>query len=156
MQRRYVTPQGLKKHRQRIAILEERLRHLESQTAEAAEVGGNQWHDNASYEQLVIDIRGVDHQLTTAHKILREMVIATEPSGDCVAIGTYVKIDFDGDIEEWQIGGHGESDPQNGIIAYDTPLASLLIGKPVGEAVTGQIAERNVTIKILELITKET
>lgn len=54
----YFTRRGLAKLHKEIEKLEKKLQDLQSQTAHVAEVGGNQWHDNAAYESLIIDIRG--------------------------------------------------------------------------------------------------
>lgn len=145
------TQEGLKKLRERIAQLENAIQHLESQTSHVADVGGNQWHDNASYDALLIDIRGADFRLREAHKELNQAQIAPEPDGTKVAIGVTVRIDFSGDEEEWLVGGHGESDPDSNIIAYDTPLAMLILDKSQGEMVSGNIGGRKVEIRIIEI-----
>ena len=139
--------------RQYAARLEEDIKKLEIQISDAAETGGNQWHDNFSYEQITQQIRGLDHRLQEVHNTLRQAVLAPRPSGSEVAIGTKVKIKFNDDQEDWYIGGHGESDPDVNILAYDTPLAQLMLGKKVGEVAEGKIAEQKVRIEILGIET---
>jgi Leu/Phe-tRNA-protein transferase len=63
----YFTHRGLVKLRKEIEELEKKLQDLQSQTVHVAEVGGDQWHDNAAYESLVIDIRGMDRRLADVH-----------------------------------------------------------------------------------------
>jgi hypothetical protein len=41
--------------------------------------------------------------------------------------------------------------PDNGMIAYNTPLASLIMGKQKGEVVIGIIAGKKTKIEILEI-----
>jgi len=96
------TRRGLDKLRGEIEELENRLKELQSQTAHVAEIGGDQWHDNASYDILVIDIRGVDRRLNDAHQQLNQAMIVDPPKNfDVVSIGTRVKIDRDNKEMIW-------------------------------------------------------
>ena len=148
----YFTRRGLQKLHSEIAELEKKLQDLQSQTAQTAETGGNQWHDNASYESLVIDIRGMDWRLSEAHQALNGAILVEPPTSfDQVFIGTRVKIVHDGKEVVWEIVGFGESDPDHEMVAYNTPLASLIMGKCKGEVVSGAIAGRRTRIEILEI-----
>lgn len=148
----YFTRRGLAKLYREIEKLEKKLQDLQSQTAHIAEVGGDQWHDNASYDILVIDIRGMDYRLSDAHQALNNAILVDPPiSLYRVAIGTCVKIVRDGEEMTWEIVGFGESDPDNDMLAYNTPLASLIMGKRRGEVITGTIAGRKTEIEILEI-----
>lgn len=139
-------------HRRRIAELEEKLQNLQSQTALVAEVGGNQWHDNASYDLLVIDIRGVDHRLSEAHRVLNQAEFVEPPrDADRVRIGTKAQISVSGERQIWVIAGYGESDPDNGFIAYNTPLAQCIVGRRTGETTIGEIGGKRVAIEIIEI-----
>lgn len=148
----YFTRRGLAKLHREIEGLEKKLQDLQSQTAHVAEVGGDQWHDNAAYESLVIDIRGMDRRLSDAHQALRNVILVEPPPNfDKVTIGTRVKIVRDGEEMTWEVVGFGESDPDNDMLAYNTPLASLIMGKRKGEVVAGTIAGRTTEIEILEI-----
>ncbi len=148
----YFTRRGLTKLCKKIKELEKKLQELQSQTAHVAEVGGDQYHDNASYEMLVIDIRGMDRRLTDAHRCINQAIFVEPPmSFDKVTIGTCVKIVRDGEEITWEIVGFGESDSDRNMLAYNTPLASLIMGKRRGEVVSGAIAGRQTEIEILEI-----
>lgn len=148
----YFTRRGFVKLQREIEELERKLQDLQSQTAYVAEVGGDQYHDNASYEMLVIDIRGIDRRLADAHQCLNQAVLI-EPSTsfDKVTIGTHIKIVRDGIEMTLEIVGFGESEPERDMIAYNTPLASLIMGKRKGEMVNGIIAGKQTEIEILEI-----
>lgn len=151
-ERFYFTHRGLVKLRREIEELEKKLQDLQSQTAHVAEVGGDQWHDNAAYEPLVIDIRGLDRRLAGAHQALNRATLVEPPTSfDKVTIGTRVKIVRDGEEMTWEIVGFGESDPDRDMLAYNTPLASLIMGKRKGEVVSGTIAGRQTEIEVLEI-----
>lgn len=148
----YFTRRGLAKLRKEIEKLEKKLQDLQSQTAHVAEVGGDQWHDNAAYESLVIDIRGMDRRLADAHQALNRATLFEPPTNfDKVTIDTKVKIVRDGEEMTWEIVGFGESDPDRDMLAYNTPLASLIMGKHKGEVVSGTIAGRQTEIEVLEI-----
>jgi transcription elongation factor GreA len=148
----YFTRYGLTKLHREIEDLEKKIRSLQSQIAYVADVGGDQYHDNASYEMLVIDIRGMDHQLSDLHQVLNNAILVEPPTNfDKVTIGTRARIIRDDKEMTWEIVGFGESDPDNGMLAYNTPLASLIMGKRKGEVVSGTIAGRKTEIEILEI-----
>lgn len=152
MNKLYFTRKGLQKLHDEIAEFEKRVKGLQSQSAEVAETGGNAWHDNASYDNLVIQLRGADQRLADAHKAMNRAVIVDPPSTlDRVTIGTRVKIRRDGEEEEWEIAGYGESDFEHNIIAYNTPLAILLMKKQRGDKTQGIIGEKKAQIEICEI-----
>lgn len=153
MERFYFTAEGLKKYQKRIEDLEAKLRALQSQTAEIAEVGGNQYHDNASYEQLVIQIRGIDAQLSEGHKILNNIWVVDKPNNaQRVCIGCLAQIEQNGEKKEIQIMGYGESDPKNGKISYNAPLAKSIIGAEIGEVREITIGGRLVNLEIFNIL----
>lgn len=148
----YFTRRGLIKLHKEIEGLENKLKELQSQTAYVAEVGGDQYHDNASYEMLSIDIRGMDRRLSDAHRCLNQAILVELPMNfDKVTIGSRVRIVRDGEETTWEIVGFGESDPDRNMLAYNTPLASLIMGKRKGEIVGGVIAGRQIEIEVLEI-----
>lgn len=150
----YFTRVGFEKLRKEIDSLTMRLNELQAQTAHVAEVGGDQYHDNASYDLLVIDIRGVDGRLSAAHKALNNAVIIDSPrQTDKVRIGTKVCVIDLGDNQEsvWNIAGFGESDPDINVLAYNTPLGAMLMGKKEGEVAERVIGGKAVKMKIKKI-----
>lgn len=148
----YFTNRGLSKLRKEIEALEKALQDLQAQVAHVAEVGGNQWHDNASYDALVIDIRGADWRLGQAMQSLKQAVLVGPPVNfDHVVIGARVKLLRDGQEMTFEVAGYGEFDEELDLIAYNTPLVSPIMGKAAGETVTCYIAGKKTELKILEI-----
>ena len=148
----YFTRRGLIKLHNEIEGLENKLKELQSQTAYVTEVDGDQYHDNASYEMLTIDIRGMDRRLSDAHQCLNQAILVEPPMNLAkVTIGTCVRIVRSGEETTWEIVGFGESDPNRNMLAYNTSLASLIMGKHKGEIVSGTIAGKKTVIEILEI-----
>lgn len=151
-ERIYFTKRGWGKLKKEIVKLTKKIVELQSQTAYVAEIGGDQYHDNASYEMLTIDIRGIDHRLSEAHHHLNKAILVEVPKNtERVSIGTRVDILKNEKEETWEIAGFGESDASRRIIAYNTLLASLLIGKREGDIVNGIIAGKHTKIEILKI-----
>ena len=152
MKRPYFTRHGFDKLRRETAEVEARLQEIQGETASVAEFGGDQWHDNAGYDHLVIDIRGLDRRLSDMRRLLEQAIIVETPTNlDRVAIGTCVKIRRNGTKTELEITGFGESEPGRNALAYNTPLATLIIGKRIGEITKGVIAGKETEIEILEI-----
>ncbi|MCL5781920.1 MAG: GreA/GreB family elongation factor [Patescibacteria group bacterium] len=150
----YFTKSGIQKLRVEIGKLTLRLNELQAQTAHVAEVGGDQYHDNASYDLLVIDIRGVDHRLSAAHKALNHAVVIDPPTtAEKVRIGTKVTIvdTVDGHESTWEIVGYGESDPDKDLLAYNTPLVAAIMGKTEGQEINTFINGVKARIKIKKI-----
>jgi len=148
----FFTKRGLSKLQAEIEVLEKRLQNLQTQVANVCDVGGNQWHDNASYDALLIDIRGADWRLGQAVQSLKQIELVSPPTNfDRVLIGTRVKISMDGEEMTFEVAGHGESDDELDLISYNTPLVSLIMGKAIGEIATGYIGGKRRELKILEI-----
>lgn len=148
----YFTPTGHAKLLEEISRIEGRLKSVQSQGGELAEVGGNAWHDNAGYEQMVIDLRGVNAQLSKLQEIKNHATIRNIPNElNRVAIGTFATINLNGFEEKFGIVGYQQSDPDRNLIAYDTPLAKLIIGLAKGERRETKFGQQKMVAEIVEI-----
>jgi transcription elongation GreA/GreB family factor len=71
-------------------------------------------------------------------------VIADPASTDTVAFGSTVTFRRDdGRVQKYRIVGEDEADPKAGSISFVSPMATLLMGKAVGDVVgaSGQVLE---------------
>lgn len=85
-------------------------------------------------------------------KIIEESIEYQEANNDKVFIGSIVKIEYeDGTQEKYQILGYGESDLDQDIISYLSPLGASLLGKKSGEFFEFINNEYKEMIKILEI-----
>lgn len=142
-----VTPEGLERLRERLDELGARLASLIAGKGEAAEVGGNVWHDNASFEDLERQERLLRRQIADLrHKLDTATLVDTsrEPRGDTVQLNSTVELRYeDGRARVLRIAGHGESDPTAGVISYDAPLARALLGSRLGDTITVTVGARS-------------
>lgn len=133
-QKAYFTKQGMDEFSRKIREAEDELRGMYGRLAELAEVGGNQYHDNFSFEQVMRDINMLDAKLAQDKNVLlNAIVIDPIKNPREVCIGASVLIERNGKEEKWKILGYGESDPETRQIAYNAPLARSIIGKKVGD-----------------------
>lgn len=147
------TPQGRRRLETSLAELEQRVALLVREKAETAETGGNQWHDNFSFEQLERDERALRHRIAALRDRLDRAVDVTPAADDqTVGIGTTVDIELDGaDRRTVTIVGHGESDPAHGKVTYDAPLGQAILDAHAGERRTMRVAGKSRTVAVLGL-----
>lgn len=130
-----MTLKGVEKLKFDIERYKKRLIGVRQKKGNAAEVGGDVWHDNSALEELEHQERILMREIFELNNTLRKAEIVDNKLGDNkVSIGSKVKITFldDNSSAEFTIAGHGESDPENNIISYDSPLGAALYGKNIG------------------------
>jgi transcription elongation factor GreA len=132
----YLTRAGYEKLREELKALMKQKNQLSLDIGEAREKGDLK--ENAEYhsaKEKVGEVMGrigkIQDKLESA-KIIDEMNIPK----DIVAIGTTVTLeDSDGDTMEYALVGEDESDPSEGKISVQSPLAQGLLGKKVKQTV---------------------
>jgi len=117
--RNLVTPTGLRQ----IEATVERLQAA-SPEARAAE-------DRAGVARIQRDLRYWSGRQRTAEVVAPPVAAGTVRFGSSVALQKR-----DGPCIRYQIVGEDEADPASGKISYVSPIARLLIGAAVGDAVT--------------------
>jgi len=130
MKRVYFTRAGMDQFHQKLLEDKKKLKALYSRLSELADVGGDGYHDNFSYENQMREISMLSGQIVRQESLLSCCLVIDPPKKkNQVAIGINVLLEQNGHEEQWLVVGHGESDPDSNKIAYDTPLAQVLMGK---------------------------
>lgn len=136
-QRILLTSGGVKLIKERINALKKELALVRSQKGEAADTGGNAWHDNAAFEGLELRERTLIQQIQReGEKLVKAQVIDEKKTHNAakVQIGSRVTIVYaDGEKAIFTIVGSGEGDPPSGKVAYDAPLGTALMGAKAGD-----------------------
>jgi transcription elongation GreA/GreB family factor len=148
----YFTEKGFENYRIGVSNLESKLKNLLSQTQEAAELGGDAWHDNASYEHLMEDIHMSESRLKMAKELLKNVKIIRYP--DCVdkvVLGCEIKLLMDGIEKQYEIIAYGESDGDNKKVLYDAPISRVLMGHSLGDKICSVLGDKKREIEILDL-----
>nr|WP_028976736.1 transcription elongation factor GreA [Sporolactobacillus terrae] len=109
----------------------------------------NSEYDAAKDEQAFVEAR--IQQLEVM--IRNSVIIEDDETTDVVKIGKAVTFKElpDGEEETYQIVGSAESDPFQGKISNDSPMAKGLIGLSVGEEVSVSTPGGDIRVKILKV-----
>jgi transcription elongation factor GreA len=149
----YLTRAGYEKLKKELAGLMKQKSQTSLDIGEAREKGDLK--ENAEYHsakekmgELMGRIGMIQDKLQSA-KIIDEMDIPK----DTVAIGTTVSLeDSDGDTVEYALVGEDESDPMEGKISVQSPLAQGLLGKKVAQSADVLLPNGTRTFKILKVV----
>ncbi|MBI3888601.1 hypothetical protein HY311_02310 [Candidatus Nomurabacteria bacterium] len=161
MARLYFTRSGADRITRQKQELFDKLKSKQGQKGEAAEIGGNQWHDNFSFEQLCREEQMLNAQIAEINAKMAEMMVVDEAPTDTteLRIGHIAVLDVDGEAKVYQVGGFEDSeanvDPP--VISYLAPLIRPFIGREQGHTTRLQIAgkTKQVTLDDIRLPRKE-
>lgn len=117
------------------------LEHRLQQAREAYETAQTIEDVNERRRQAAIPLRDMRYFAT---RVRTAQVIAAPTSIDIVAFGSTVTFRRDdGRVQTYRIVGEDEADPKAGSISFVSPVARLLLNKPVGDevSISGQSLE---------------
>jgi transcription elongation factor GreA len=111
--------------------------------------------ENSEYDSAKDEQAFVEGRIQTLEKMIRNAVIIEEDENnkDTVTLGksvTFVELP-DGDEETYSIVGSAESNPFEGKISNDSPIAKSLMGKKIGDQVTVQTPGGDMVVKIVDV-----
>ena len=136
MAKLYFTGAGADRITRRKQELMDKLKKTQGQKGEAAEIGGNQWHDNFSFEQLMREEQMLNAQIAEINEKMSQMVVVDEAPTDItqLRIGHIAVFDVEGEMKTYLVGGYEDSEANTDppIISYLAPLARPFIGKEQG------------------------
>ena len=111
--------------------------------------------ENSEYESAKDEQSFVESRISQIEHMLQYSVIIdnNDVAADEVSMGRQVTFKelLDEEPETYQIVGESESDPLNGKISNESPMAKGLIGHKVGEEVEIEIPNGTMKVKILEV-----
>lgn len=139
---------GYERLKRQLERLEREFVKVSKGKAEAAEVGGDVWHDNPAFDAIEQRQRTLIRQIAEVKDALSRAVIIEEGTseGGGAQIGSTVEVEFEGgELMTVKIGDYTEADPSKGIISYKSPLGSALLGAVAGEERQYRAADRVIT-----------
>lgn len=150
----YMTLQGKKK-------LEDELKHLKTEkrkeVVERIKVARSfgDLSENSEYDAAKDEQAFVESKISQLEQMIRDAVIIQEDESnpDVVTIGktvTFIELP-DGDEETFTIVGSAESDPFDGKISNDSPMAKSLLGKGIGDEVSVSTPDGELRVKIVKV-----
>ncbi|MRI83703.1 MAG: transcription elongation factor GreA [Nitratiruptor sp.] len=151
-----MTAYGYQKIEREFAALQEERPKVVEEIERAKEHGD--LRENAEYHAAKERLAFIDARLAELADLLaRAQVI--DPSKlphDRVSFGsTVLLLDIEEDeVIEYTIVGATESDPEHGLISYNTPLARALLGKEEGDEIQVKLPKGEIDFEILKVYYK--
>ncbi len=131
----YLTPQGIRRMRERLARLKAALPERIAEAQRTADFGDRS--DNAAYKDAKGLLRRTHRQIWSIEDQLKRVVPIVPPATSAtVQIGSTVVIESkDGTRKTFEILGPIETDPGAGRISLESPLGKALLNQPKGSTV---------------------
>lgn len=132
----YVTSKGLEETRAELDFLKnEKRKDIAERIAAARDFGD--LTENAEYDDAINEQNLVENRIEELEKVLRDVKVIKHSVEDneFVTIGSTVKVEMDGEIDEFTIVGRIEADPSKKRISNESPVGSALLGAKIGEEI---------------------
>ena len=146
----YLTSEGLEKLKKEYQhLVTVRRKEVTERIAKAREYGDiseNSEYDTAKDEQSFVEGRILELEEIIKHA----RTIDKAKKADIVRLGSKVKVDVNGQQDEFIIVSSIEADPMEGKISDESPVGKSLIGAKVGDVVT-VASTIKATYRILEI-----
>lgn len=111
--------------------------------------------ENSEYESAKDEQAMVESRIAQIENMLQyaEIIDNEDVDKDEVSMGRTITIQElpDEEPEEYQIVGESESDPFNGKISNESPMAKGLLGRKVGEVVEVEVPNGTIKLKIVKV-----
>ena len=111
--------------------------------------------ENSEYESAKDEQAMVESRIAQIENMLQyaEIIDNEDVEKDEVSMGRTITIQElpDEEPEEYQIVGESESDPFNGKISNESPMAKGLLGHKVGEVVEVEVPNGTIKLKIVKV-----
>ena len=115
-----------------------------------AELGD--FSENVEYQLAKGKLRGINDSIVKIENQLKNAVaIPTQKQTDIVQLGNTVTVANEKGQTSLQILGSVETNPQKGIISYNSPIGAALMDHKVGEMIKIKVGHKEVTYKIIKI-----
>lgn len=131
----YLTPEGLKEAQKEFDFLKTTKRlQVADRIKQARELGDVT--ENAEYDAALDEQTLVENRIVYLEDVLKNAkIISQTTQNNFVVIGSTVKVEMDGEVDEFTIVGKVEANPVKKKISNESPLGSALLGAKMGEVV---------------------
>lgn len=147
----YLTSEGLKEAQEELSFLKNAKRNQISERIQRAREFGD-ISENAEYDAALEEQALVENRIAYLEDVLKYVtVIKADSKSDFVVIGSTVKVEMDGTIDEFTIVGKVEASPAKKRISNESPMGTALLGAKMGEVVEVVTPIVRYKCKILEI-----
>lgn len=158
MNTKIITQRGKKLLEDKIIKQKEKIKEIQLEKEIAYSNSGDGWHDNPGFNNLMLAEEMAIKELKKMETELSfSLVFDNSLQTEQVTIGTIVKFKiyyFKDNIEKeliFEIVGNGESDINNRLISYNSPLGLVLLNSKIGDEKNANIPVGKIKIKILNI-----
>lgn len=133
----YLTKKGFKKLRQKYSKLVQSLKKLKKKDEVPKLLHSED--PNPEYLSFQEDLNFLEARISKIEKALTNAELIEKPPEDQqdeVRVGATVKVEVNGDTDEFEIVGSAEAAPSKGKISNECPVGQALLGSEVGDEVT--------------------
>lgn len=147
----YLTPTGLADAKAELEFLKKTKRvEIAEKIHQAREYGD--LAENSEYDSAMEEQSLTENRISELENILKSVKVISESHiEDFVVLGSTVKIDMDGEVDEFKIVGRVEADPAKKRISNESPLGTALLGAKEGEVVEVTTPIVRYKCKVLEV-----
>lgn len=148
----YITQEGLENLREELKLLKtEKRKEISERIQEAKELGD--LSENAEYTEAKEEQGFVEGRILDLENIIKNVEVIREDfvKSDIVEVGCTIKVQTNGNKNDYRIVGSSESDPKKGWISNESPLGRAFLGKKLGETVPVKTPKGELQFKILEI-----
>ncbi|OGE71028.1 transcription elongation factor GreA [Candidatus Daviesbacteria bacterium RIFOXYD1_FULL_41_10] len=147
----YLTPEGLKEARAELEFLKnEKRAQVADRIQKARELGDVT--ENAEYDAALDEQTLIENRIIYLEDVLRSAKVISHPSGsDFVVIGSTVKVEMDGEVDEFTIVGKMEANPGKKRISNESPVGQALLGAKFGDVVEVSTPIVRYKVKVLQI-----
>jgi transcription elongation factor GreA len=151
MEKLLITKNGLKKLNDELNYLKtvkrkEIARRIE-EAKEYGDISESSEYEDAKNEQALIESRIAELEAM----IRNSSLISSSKTKDRVGLGSIVKVSVDGRVLTFKIVGSAESDPAQGFISCNSPIAKALFNLKKDDEAEVKAPNRVICYKILEI-----
>lgn len=150
MKKMYLTKETIEKLQQELDYLSNTKRkEVSARIAKAREYGDIS--ENSEYDAAREDQSFTEGRIVELQEILKDSKVLEKPqNNDSVNIGSKVKVEVDGQHDEFEIVSSIEANPLQGRISNESLVGKALLGTKVGDVITVSSTIK-ATYKILEI-----
>lgn len=146
----YVTEEGLVKLREELDdLVGVQRKKIAAALKEAKEFGD--LSENASWDDAKERQAFIEGRIAEIENILKNAVAIEKGSGDTVAVGSTVHVELEEGLQNFQIVGSTEADPEQGKISNESPIGRALLGKKPGDEVEVEVPAGVIVYKIQKI-----
>lgn len=145
-----ITKEKFEELKQKLEKLKKIKPSAAAEVSRLAELGD--FSENVEYQMAKGKLRAINNTILNLENQLHEAIVVEDgKTNGTVRIGSTVTVALGDKKKVFKILGSVEANPNKGIISYNSPIGSALIGAEVGEKVGVKLTDRTVEYEVLKI-----